>query len=235
MLARRPTGQGGASRKYDMLTALGALACAGDKHRQRRVLRFVTLVTARYNWQRDELRSGRAEIARLWSVDERTVKRDLARLKAEGWLVIKHPAARGRVTVYAVDWAVVAIATREAWPRVGPDFEARMSALAGTTTPAAGPDRANVLPFPQPADGAGAGSAASEWDRARAALQGEDPAFHAAWLAAVQRTARHGAVLELQAPSAFHAQYLSTHALQRLLAHVRHADPGVARIVIAAP
>ena len=71
MLARKPLGQGAASKKYDLLTALGAHACAGTKHRQKLILRFMTLVTARYNWQREELSIGRAELARLCACDER--------------------------------------------------------------------------------------------------------------------------------------------------------------------
>ena len=41
--------------KYDVLTAMGAYALAHGKHEQRLILRFITLVVARYNWQRDEL------------------------------------------------------------------------------------------------------------------------------------------------------------------------------------
>jgi hypothetical protein len=39
----------------------------------------MALITMRYNWQRDELTTGQGEIAPLWSVDERTVKREMAR------------------------------------------------------------------------------------------------------------------------------------------------------------
>lgn len=79
MQAIRPAGPEGASRKYGLLTALAVQALAGDKPRL--VLRLMALVTARYNWQRDELAVGQAEIARLWAVDDRTVKRDMARLQ----------------------------------------------------------------------------------------------------------------------------------------------------------
>ena len=59
----RPVGRQAASRKYDLLTALGAYACRGDKHFQRLTLRFITLIVARYNWQADELTVGQREIA----------------------------------------------------------------------------------------------------------------------------------------------------------------------------
>ena len=67
---RRATGRNAASMKYDILSALGAHACAGDKHLQRLVLRLITLVVARYNWISDELMVGQREIAELWSIDE---------------------------------------------------------------------------------------------------------------------------------------------------------------------
>ena len=78
----RPVGRGAGARKYDILTALGAYALAQDKHMQRRVLRFLTLMTARYNWARNHLAVGQREIARLWAVDTRTVKREMAALRA---------------------------------------------------------------------------------------------------------------------------------------------------------
>ena len=83
MHSLRPTGRGASSRKYDILTALGAFALRGSKHEQRRMLRFMLLITARYNWRRDRLSVGQREIAMMWSCDERTVKREMARLKAK--------------------------------------------------------------------------------------------------------------------------------------------------------
>ena len=80
----RPVGREAASRKYDILSALMAFALAQDKHVQRQVLRIMALITTRYNWQRDELTMGQGEIAKLWSVDERTVKREMAKLRALG-------------------------------------------------------------------------------------------------------------------------------------------------------
>jgi len=223
MLAKQPLGQGAASRKYDVLTALGAHACAGDKHRQRSVLRFLTLVTARYNWQRDELSIGRRELARLWKIDERTVKRELSRLKLAGWLHVRRPAARGRVTIYGIDWAAVLDATRPHWGDVGPDFADRIALMRDG--PAA-PAETTVVAFPRPPEGE------SEWDRARASLHRADPAFYASWLAQVTRVARTQGVLELAAPSAFHAQYLNTHAAGRIARAVQEVAPDIHRIVV---
>ncbi|OSP55828.1 hypothetical protein [Pseudoruegeria sp. SK021] len=226
MLATRPLGQGAASKKYDMLTALGAYACAGSKFQHKLVLRFITLVTARYNWQRDELSIGRTEIARLWQVNERTVKRELAKLKDLDWVTVKRPAARGRVTTYSIDWAIILRDTRESWDNVGPDFTQR---LTGQVLPE---PRPTVIAFPGPTlsiDGE------TEWDQAQGILAREDPAFHASWLTALRRRELRMDVLLLQAPTAFHAQYLTIHALDRLSRAVSKVSPKVQRVVVLSP
>jgi len=224
MLAKRPSGQAAASRKYDLLTALGAHACGGSKFQQRLVLRFMTIVTARYNWQRDELTMGRTEIARLWQVDERTVKRELAKLKLAGWLVVKRAAVRGRVTVYGIDWDQVLDDTRNAWACVGPDFELRIAEIRGGSVD--DPDARKVVAFPSNPSGD------TEWDRALAYLAREDPAFSAHWLTPLRRTGALGGILELEAPSAFHAQYLMSQAGTRLLRAVQMAAPQVHRVIV---
>ncbi len=225
MLAKQAVGQGAASRKYDVLTALGTMACAETSSVQRTILRFMTLITARYNWMRDELSIGRADIARLWQVNERTVKRELAKLKTRGWLTVKRPAARGRVTVYGIDWASILEASRPTWANVGPDLEARLGGAAGS---APEPVRAKVVAFPT-VDTAGQGG----WGRAAAILQGEDPAFYANWCAGLETAGVSDGVLELIAPSAFHAQYLQTQGYDKLFHAVRRGLPEVQRMVVA--
>ena len=227
MLAKRPSGQAAASRKYDVLTALGAHACGGTKFHQRLVLRFMTIITARYNWQRDELAMGRTEIARLWQVDERTVKRELAKLKLAGWVVVKRAAARGRVTVYGIDWNRVLDDTRAAWACVGPDFELRIAEIRGGVQ--ADPGSRKVVAFPSTPTGD------TEWDRALASLAREDPAFSAHWLAPLRRVGVAAGILELEAPSAFHAQYLMSQAGMRLLRAVQMVAPQVHRVLVRPP
>lgn len=223
----RPVGRQAASRKYDLLTALGAFACAGDKHLQRLVLRFITLIVARYNWQADELTVGQREIAALWSVDERTVKRDLAKLRALGWLVQKRAAVRGRVAVHGLDLPMILGTTRPAWDSVGPDFVDRM---AGPDAPAA--PAANVVSFPgatapPPADG-------TLWARAQARLMAEDPALYAAWFRQLADVGASGGVQELAAPTRFHATFVATHHSARLLAALRREDATIRSLSISA-
>ncbi len=223
MQIARPVGRQAASRKYDLLTALGVHACHGDKHLQRLVLRLMTLIVARYNWQSDEITVGQREIAALWGVDERTVKRDIARLRALGWLVQHRAAVRGRVASHGLDLTAILAATKGDWASVGPDFVDRMT---GPETPAAAAPNVVSFPTTQPPLPAGAGL----WLRAQARLQAEDPALFAAWFRPLVELGTEGGLLELAAPSRFHASYVTTHLTARLLAALR-AEDGTIRAV----
>ena len=221
---RRATGRNAASMKYDILSALGAHACAGDKHLQRLVLRLITLVVARYNWISDELMVGQREIAELWSIDERSVKRDLTRLRELGLLVQKRPAARGRVAVHGLGLARIVEVTRPDWIRIGPDFVARMEGQ-GDAPPQAVP-ASNVISFPLPSKEDGL------WPRIQALLHREDPNLYGAWFAALQAE-QEGDCLRLFAPSRFHADYLRSNHLHRLERAVRVGAPDFLRIELA--
>ena len=224
----KAVGRDAATKKYDVLTALAvmALAQADDRHRQRQVLRMIALVTARYNWQRDELSVGQAEIARLWSVDLRTVKREMARLRAQGWLVEKVAAARGRVAVHGIDLAVILADTRPHWALVGPDFEARLSGPeAAAVTPG------NVVPFPQALREA---AASPLWAAVAAEFGRIAPAVHAAWIAPLTEAGVEGGTLVLQAPSRFHGDYVMTHLADQLRALLRRLDGRVRDLRVVA-
>ena len=219
------TGPGASAKKYDLLTALGTFALAADRSTQRRVLRLITLITARYNWSRSELSVGRREIARMWSVDERTVKREIGALKSLGFLKVKRPGARGRVTAYTVEIDAILSASAPDWGRVGPDFADRMTAMVGQGD---APDP-TVVPFPTaPAD-------RSEWSRARMALKAADPARYQAWFQPLVRDGRAGDTLTLRAPSSFHADYVVTHLIGELTRAVAVAEPGVLSVGVVGP
>lgn len=227
----KPVGRAASVRKYDILSALTAHALATDAASQRLVLRLIALITARYNWQRDELTTGQKEIARLWSVDERTVKRDMARLRALGWIVVKRQGARGRVSVLGLDLGRIMADTRWAWPHVGEDFVQRMS---GDAAPDKGPDAGagNVVPFRRADDGP---QAEGLWGRVCETLRAEDAATFDAWFRPLVESGASEGVLSLTAPSRFHATYLRTHLAGRLQAAVRRADPSLASVRIDAP
>ncbi|WP_278923804.1 DnaA N-terminal domain-containing protein [Pseudophaeobacter profundi] len=225
MQAQKPAGRNASALKYDILTALGAFALAQPKALQRLVLRIMTLVTARYNWTRNELAVGQREIARLWSVDERTVKREMAKLRAMGWLVVKKQGVRGRVSEYGLDLDRIYEDTRDSWASVGPDFEHRMR---GTDAPPSNvvPLRTNeIAPAPDLSKG-------DEWSLVKAVLHQEDPAIYTAWIDALTRSDRAGGRLTLAAPSRFHATYVLSHLKPRLLAACRDVDEQISDIVI---
>jgi hypothetical protein len=221
----RPVGREAASRKYDILSALMAFALSQDKHVQRQVLRVMALITTRYNWQRDELTMGQTEIARLWSVDDRTVKREMARLRAQGWLVLKRQGARGRVSSYGLDLNRMLEDTRPAWPLIGEDFRARLD-----PGEPAGQGASNVVPLraavPAPA------SDGSVWAAAQAWLHQEDAATYGAWFHALTEAGIEANCLTLAAPTRFHASYVATNLKDWLLTALRRQDPALREVRI---
>tara|TARA_B100002049_G_scaffold219473_1_gene187243 strand:- start:261 stop:941 length:681 start_codon:yes stop_codon:yes gene_type:complete len=220
----KPAGKRDAARKYDIITALGAYALVRSKHEQRLVLRLITLLTARYNWARDELAVGQREIARLWSVDERTVKREMAKLRGLGWLVVKRQGARGRVTEYGLNFDRILIMTQEEWRNVGPDFDLRMSGKPEESAVVPLPVKGHV-PAPDVSDG-------TEWALAQAILFNEAPDVYGSWLHNLVRVGRAGGRLTLRAPSRFHSSYVQTHLTRRVFAACQAVDADVTDIVI---
>lgn len=225
MIRPKPAGRGAAARKYDVLTAMGALALSEEKAAQRLILRLMTLITARYNWARNELAVGQREIAQLWDVEERTVKREMAKLRAKGWLVVRRQGARGRVTEYGIDFDRILEATQPRWAAVGPDFVQRMGQNPEpdervVPLPVKGP-----VPAPEITDG-------TEWTLARAVLHAEDPALYGAWMRSLHRVERAGGRLVLRAPSRFHASYVDQHVKDKVLTACQSVDEDVSEVVI---
>lgn len=211
MQVKRAVGRGGATRKYDLLTILGVYALSQDRRLQRQTLRLICLITARYNWQNDQLSTGQVEISRLWSVDPRTVKREMAAFRARGWLIEKRAAARGRVTVYGLGIARILEDTREIWEKVGPDLVERLD-----ESPA--PER-KIIPFPQTPVPEGN----DLWSRVARHLQARDASIYRAWFAALEPRIDQD-TLYLKAPSSFHASYLKTHLRVRLESALAQED-----------
>jgi DNA-binding transcriptional MocR family regulator len=226
MQIARPVGRGAAARKYDILTAMGAHALAQGKGPQRLILRLMTLITARYNWTRDELAVGQREIARLWDCDERTVKREMAKLRAMGWLEVRRQGARGRVGEYALGVERILADTKPRWEAVGPDFALRMGDAPEPDVVAL-PVRGAAVPPPDISGG-------TEWALAQALLHAEDAGVYGAWLRHLQRRERAGGRLTLTAPSRFHAAYVETHLKGRVLSACQAVDEDVAEVVVVA-
>ncbi|WP_170518152.1 DnaA N-terminal domain-containing protein [Ruegeria atlantica] len=221
MQVAKPVGRNAPAIKYDILSALTVHALSGDKHRQRSILRVIALITTRYNWRNNELSIGREEIARLWSVNERTVKREMAKLRSMGWIEVKRAAARGRVAVYELDLKQVMLDTSDIWPTIGSDFQARMSDDPEPDT--------NIVPFkvkPVPFEPSDEGV----WTQVQAILHGRDPELWASWFQHLTEADRAGGVVTLMAPSRFMADYIAQKWSARLLAAYGRVDPSVRRL-----
>lgn len=229
---RAIAGPGASARKYDILTALTMLALNEGGEPARLALRLSVLITARYNWQIDELSIGQREIARLWGVDERTVKRDTARLRQREWLTVKRPPAKGRVTVFGLGLPRIEAESRHLWPQVGPDYLARMEER---NAPPVIPEHSKVVPLrPAGPRDLAAEEPDSIWGRAARRLEREDPVRHVSWFSRLALARHDGGEVLLTAPSAFIAGYIETHFGGLLLAALSAQDPAVRSLRITA-
>lgn len=217
----KPVGRDATVRKYDILSALMSYAFSQDKNCQRQVLRLIALITTRYNWKREELTMGQEEIARLWQVDTRTVKREMARFRELGWLRMKRQGARGRVSAYSLNLEEIFQQTRVAWLNIGPDFAERIEAYA---CEGSAPQTDNVVPLrktePPVVDG-------TLWAQVQAKLYSEDPSCFTAWFSVLKEISTEGACLLLSAPSRFHASYVETQFSERILRHAHFVKPEI--------
>lgn len=232
MDARRFTGPQAGSQKYDLLTAMSVAGLNGSPGFQTSMLRLVALVTARYNWTRDELIVGQREMARMWSVDERTVKREIKRLTGAAILLQLRPGVRGRVAAYRLNVAEIHRLSAPVWERVGPDYSDRMARQAPKRVPEkvvhvdfAGQGARDDAPAPDPASG-------DPWTRTLARLAELEPALHRSWFSALTLAGCEGGVLDLRAPSRFLAQYVQTHHLRLLTGTAQLEFPGLRRVEI---
>lgn len=226
--ATKITGPGSASAKYDVLTALLVLATQSEGVEARLALRLSLLITARYNWRRGSFAVGQKELARMWGVTERTVKREMAELRGRGWIAVDVPAARGRVASYKIDFPTVLRATAPLWEAVGPDFATR---IAGAPEPAEAAV-SNVVPLHRTMP-AGE-SQIPLWDPMAERLKAQDTKLYNAWFAQLEAVDLEEGVLTLQAPSRFVADYIKTHYANYLLTVAKALEDRVHRVFVFA-
>jgi len=210
MLASRLVGRDASTKKYDLLTALATFALSQDKGMQRLVLRLMVLITARYNWRRNELSMGRKEIARIWSVDERTVKREMSKLRNLGWVKVKVPAARGRVAVYSIEFNLISAETEGIWSSVGPDFVERMSALYPQTEVKVVKVDFGARKIEGPEVDPETGDR-GKWRAVRGLLRDADPDVFRNWYDNLVFSEFCDGVMSLQTPNRFLANHIKTH------------------------
>lgn len=225
MTLAKAVGAGASARKYDILTAMMAFALGEGKATQCLVLRAMSLITARYNWRRDELTVGQREIARMWSVDERTVKREMSKLRTMGWFVLRRPGARGRVSVYGLDHDRILYDTRPAWSKVGEDFVYRLTGLDATpTSNKVVPIRPAKVPV---ADGC-------IWNAVLGRLHTQDEILYANWFAQLSFDRIEEGTAHLLAANRFHARFVSNNYGGFLISAFRAEDPSLIAVKINA-
>lgn len=218
---RKITGPGSSSLKYDILTALLVTAARGDAEAARLAMRLSLLITARFNWRQETFAVGQKEMARMWGVTDRTAKREMAAMRARGWIAVAVPSARGRVAQYRILFDTVLRETMPHWDAVGPDFVARMSGAPEPETLPAD----NVVPLRPRA--AGQGDDIPAWTRAAERLAAQDASVFNAWFAGLAAAECEAGLLTLVAPSRFVADYVRTHHMTRILTAVVLSDPAI--------
>ena len=229
MDTKRLTGPQAGSLKYDLLTALSVAGLHGSPGFQTSMLRLIALVTARYNWRLDELSVGQRDMARMWGVNERTVKREVKRLTDAGVLICKRQGVRGRVGAYRLNFAEIYRSSSEIWNDVGPDFAERMamhrpSAEARVVqVDFAKPERE---PRWEPQEGRG------EWRHVMRHLRDRYPDLHQNWFSGLELVGFENRSLRLKAPSKFSARYIETHLIGKLTDAVEQVLGPVDRVEI---
>lgn len=225
----KAAGSGAQAIKYDILTALLATASCGNAVDARLALRLSLLITARFNWRRGTFSVGQREMARMWGVTERTAKREMAEMRARGWITVSVPSARGRVAQHNIVLPVVLRATMPHWELVGPDFAARMHGAPEPDTQI----ETNVVPL-HTGPAAMPQDDSTGWGKAARQLQAQDPAIYRAWLAQLEPLELEVGMLTLAAPSRFIADYIKTHFHARILATLARENPGIRDVQVVA-
>ncbi len=225
MLHKPFTGPGAGAAKYDLLTALSIYGLHAGGGEQLSMARFATLITSRYNWRADELIMGQAEMARLWGIGERTVKREVKRWLSSGILICRQPGVRGRVAKYRLNVSRVCEITEPIWELVGPDFVTRMAALRPSTAQVV-----KLRPVEKTVSNTGD---LVGWEAVSAALAGQFPSQHKAWIAPLVAEF-DGQTLTLEAKSRFAAEYATTHFGQDIAEAVASELGQGVRVVLTA-
>lgn len=204
--------------KYDLLTALSVAGLHGTPTEQTSLMRLTALITARYNWRIEEVSVGHEELARLWAVNDRTVKREMKRLMQMGVLTCIRPGVRGRVGAYRLNYARIYAFSRGCWASVGPDFEDRMCEVSGERTVV-------KVDFQTPAEKPRlvVAEACGTWGAVRRRLLAAHPALFESWFAKLVQEAKDDHSLTLRAPGSFVSRYIETH-LADILARAVDAE-----------
>lgn len=229
MDVKRVVGRNAGVQKYDVLTAMAIAGMHSGPMRQTSMLRLIALVTARYNWRAQEFSVGQRDIAKLWDVNERTVKREIKRLCESNILICKRKGVRGRVGAYALNIEAIYSQSAPYWESVGPDYQDRMS----ENLPQSETKVVTVNFRPESPETENAPSGTSGWPAAMARLRAKHPSDYSNWYAHLVKENWQDGQLTLKASSGFVARYIETHLAKHLLNAVEAELGPVARLIIA--
>lgn len=209
MELRKLTGPSAGALKYDILTALNLAGMHGGAKAQVSMMRLMAVITARYNWRREELSLGQRDMARMWGVTERTVKREIKGWLGAKLLVCTRPGVRGRVAAYRLNIAEVYERSAPFWAQVGPDYTERM----GATNPVR-ETRVVQVDF---ATRKVAQVETGSWRAVAERLRKLHPEKVANWLGQLQFVEDDGRHYVLRAETVFTARFVETHLRAELI------------------
>lgn len=217
------TGPSAGTQKYDLLTALSVAGLHGKPVFQMSMMRLIALVTARYNWRSNEVSIGQRDLARMWNVNERTVKREMKRLIDTDILVCTRAGVRGRVGAYRLNFETVKRLSDPLWESVGPDFQKRMQiqpiGLSDKVVKVNfGTASQQTLPTTPPQKITGE---KGTWLAVQHRLNDEDQTIYSSWYKHLSFKAYEDGEITLNAPNKFITTYIETHLLPPLARALR--------------
>lgn len=230
MEVRRLTGVNASSLKYDILTALSVAGIHLDARHKTSIARLILLITARYNWRQDEFCVGQRNLARMWNVTERTVKREIKFWQDQEWLICKRQGVRGRVGAYRLNYPEIYRMSEPYWSRVGSDFDERMAAThpVKTTTVVSVDFRKEAQKAHELSD---LPNGPEAWRAACERMRNLHPAHYQNWIAGLAFQADDQGTLTLASTNEFVGYYVQNH-LMPLLSEAVEACLGPRRRII---
>jgi hypothetical protein len=226
--AVRPvTGPTAAFMKYDLLSAIGLIGVHGSAREQVSMPRLALLVTARYNWRRNEVSMGQAEMARLWGVSERTAKREVKLWVDLGVLLCKRAGVRGRVASYQLNLSRVLELSEPFWSAIGADFSERMGAETGAPA-----HEQNIVQLPVTRAAVAQVAPDDPWFAVKQSLSREQPEVYSSWLADLEFDRIGAGQVRVNAPSRFVASYVSGHYMDLIERALRLSHPDLRQISV---
>lgn len=211
MDAKRLTGIKASSLKYDLLTALSVAGLHSDARLQISMARLLLLITARYNWRLDEFCVGQRDLAKMWNVTERTVKREIKYWLEKRLVICKRQGVRGRVGAYRLNYPEVYRMSSPYWQNVGPDFQERMAETNPVKEAKVVAVDFRAAASAQSVDDLPEGKDRASWRAACQRMQQLHPEHFRNWISLLTFGSDDHETLVLHARNEFVAHYIQTH------------------------